>query len=161
MSRWLSWLSELQPEAFCEISPELAEAIGVSNGGWATIRSARGEIEARVLVTHRIRPLALKGRIVHQIGMPYHWSSKGLVRGDCPNELFPFVADPNVSIMEAKAISVMIEAGRRAKERRYVTTGLIVPDLPPRENDRDLPSAQHKPQTGHGYKTEQVKEGHT
>ena len=24
MSRWLSWLSELQPEAFCEVSPELA-----------------------------------------------------------------------------------------------------------------------------------------
>ncbi len=24
MSRWLSWLAELQPEMFCEVSPELA-----------------------------------------------------------------------------------------------------------------------------------------
>ncbi len=51
MSRWLTWLSELQPEAFCEVSPELAAEIGLENGGWATIRSARAEIEARVLVT--------------------------------------------------------------------------------------------------------------
>ncbi len=160
MSRWLPWLSELQPEAFCEVSPELAAAIGLKNGGWATIRSARAEIEARVLVTNRVRPLRLNGRIVHQIGMPYHWSGKGLVRGDCPNELYPFVADPNVSIMETKAISVMIEAGRRSRERRYITSGPLVPELASKERDRDLPRARHRPETGHGYKTEQVKEGH-
>ena len=51
MSRWLSWLSELQPEMFCEVSPELAAERGLKNGGWATIRTARAEIEARVLVT--------------------------------------------------------------------------------------------------------------
>ena len=28
MSRWLSWLSELQPEMFCEVSPELAAERG-------------------------------------------------------------------------------------------------------------------------------------
>ncbi len=161
MSRWLTWLSELQPDAFCEVSPELAQELGIVNGGWATIRSARGEIEARVLVTRRIRPLNLGGRIVHQVGMPYHWSSKGLVRGNCPNELFAFVADPNVSIMETKAISVMVEAGRRSRERRHITSGPLVPELPSREEDRDVPVARHRPETGHGYKTEQVKEGHT
>lgn len=160
MSRWLSWLSELQPEAFCEVSPELAAEIGLKNGGWATIRSARGEIEARVLVTKRMRPLRLGERTLHQIGMPYHWSSKGIVRGDCPNELFPFVADPNVSIMETKAITVAVEAGRRSQERRRVTSGPLVPKLPSREQERDLPPARHRPETGHGYKTQQVKEGH-
>jgi formate dehydrogenase major subunit len=159
MSRWLAWLSELQPEAFCEVSPELAEQVGLENGGWATIRSARAEIEARVLVTARIRPLHVDGRIVHQIGMPYHWSSKGLVRGDCPNELFPFVADPNVSIMESKAISVAIEAGRRGTERRYITSGPLVPQLPAREQARDLPVARHRPETGHGDKPDHTKEG--
>jgi len=151
----------LQPEAFCEVSPELAGELGLQNGGWATIRSARAEIEARVLVTRRIRPLKINGRIVHQIGMPYHWSSQGLVRGDCPNELFAFVADPNVSIMETKAITVALEAGRHSRERRYATSGLLVPDLPPRETDRDLPPARHRPETSHGYKTHQVKEGHS
>ncbi len=160
MSRWLTWLSELQPEAFCEISPELASEVGVKNGGWATLRTARGEIEARVLVTNRIRPLRVGGRIVHQIGMPYHWSSKGLVRGDCPNELFPFVADPNVSIMETKAISVAIEPGRKSQERRRATSGPLVQELPGRAEDRDIPEARRRPETSHGYEAEQVKEGH-
>ncbi|MCU1263564.1 MAG: formate dehydrogenase, subunit alpha, partial [Bryobacterales bacterium] len=45
MSRWLSWLAELQPEMFCEVSPELAAAKGLTNGGWATVTTARAEIE--------------------------------------------------------------------------------------------------------------------
>jgi formate dehydrogenase major subunit len=113
MSRWLSWLSELQPEMFCEVSPELAAERRLKNGGWATIRTARAEIEARVLVTNRIAPLRLKGRVVHQIGLPYHWSSKGLVRGDAANDLIGFAADPNVSIQESKALTGTIEPGRR------------------------------------------------
>jgi len=160
MSRWLSWLAELQPEMFCEVSPELAAECGLANGGWATIRTARAEIQTRVLVTHRIPPLRLNGRIVHQIGLPYHWSSKGLVRGDSANELISFVADPNVAIMETKALTCSIQPGRRSKARRYITSGSIVPDLPGRENDRDLPVARHKPEAGHGVKAPHIKEGH-
>ena len=113
MSRWLSWLAELQPEMFCEISPELAEEKKIRNGEWVTISTARASIESRVLVTERVRPLRMKGRIVHQIGMPYHWGSMGLVRGDSTNELTSFVADPNVSIQESKALTCNIEAGRK------------------------------------------------
>jgi formate dehydrogenase major subunit len=115
MSRWLSWLSELQPEMFCEISPELAAEKGLTNGGWATITTARTQIEARVLVTQRLRPLRVKGRVVHQIGLPYHWGRRGLARGDSANELISFVADPNVSIQESKALTGDIEAGRRRR----------------------------------------------
>jgi formate dehydrogenase major subunit len=159
MSRWLSWLAELQPEAFCEVSPELARDEGLVNGGWATIRTARAEIEARVLVTRRMQPLKLNGRIVHQIEMPYHWSSKGLVRGDCPNELISFVADPNVSIMESKALTVAIEPGRKSRFRRVATSRPLVPALPDRQTERDLPELERKPETGHGHKTQQTKEG--
>jgi formate dehydrogenase major subunit len=115
MSRWLSWLAELQPEMFCEVSPELAEERRLKNGGWATIRTLRAEIEARVLVTRRIPSLRIRGRVIHQIGLPYHWSSCGLVRGDAANDLIGFVADPNVSIQESKALTAMIEPGRRRK----------------------------------------------
>jgi formate dehydrogenase major subunit len=160
MSRWLGWLSELQPEAFCEVSPELAAEAGLKNGGWATIRTARGEIETRVLVTRRLRPVRLNGSVIHQIGIPYHWSSKGLVRGDCPNELISFVADPNVAIMETKALTAMIEPGRRSRGRRVATSGPLVPEMPDRQDDRDLPQVRRKPETGHGHKTEQIKEGH-
>jgi formate dehydrogenase major subunit len=113
MSRWLSWLSELQPEMFCEISPTLAEERRLKNGGWATISTARGEIEARVLVTERIPPLRVRGRIVHQIGLPYHWGGSGLIKGDAANELISFVADPNTTIQESKALTGDIRPGRR------------------------------------------------
>ncbi len=113
MSRWLSWLAELQPEMFCEVSPELAAEKGLRNGGWATITTARAAIEARVLVTRRMQPLRIKGRTIHQIGLPYHWGRKGLVTGDSANDLISFVGDPNVSIQESKAFTGNIEPGRR------------------------------------------------
>ncbi len=160
MSRWVGWLSELQPEMFCEISPELAALHKLENGGWATIRTARGEIEARVLVTRRIRPLTIKGRTVHQIGLPYHWASKGLVRGDSVNELTGFVADPNVSIQESKAFTANIEAGRTSKKRRPATTsGWFGRPKHPQSGKRDLPKARHKPESKHGFKAEATKEG--
>jgi formate dehydrogenase major subunit len=45
MSRWTPYLSELQPEFFCEVSPELAAERGLAHNGWATIISARNAIE--------------------------------------------------------------------------------------------------------------------
>ena len=65
MSRWLPYLSELQPEMFCEVSPELAAERGLEPYGWATIISPRSAIEARVLVTERMTPLAIGGHTVH------------------------------------------------------------------------------------------------
>ena len=123
MTRWLSWLNELMPEMFCEVSPELAEEKGLRNGGWATITTARAEIECRVLVTRRVRPLRVGGRTVHQIGLPYHWGASGRSTGDTVNELISFVADPNVSIQESKALTGNIEPGRRSRQRRVVTSG--------------------------------------
>ena len=54
--------SELQPEMFCEVSPELAAERRLVHGGWATITSRRASIEARVLVTRRLKPMPLGGR---------------------------------------------------------------------------------------------------
>ena len=118
MSRWLSHLSELQPEFFCEVSPMLATERGLSNGGWATIVTARTAIEARVLVTDRIAPLQVAGRTVHQVGLPYHWGTKGLSTGDSANDLLPVVLDPNVHIQEAKAATCDIRPGRRPRGPR-------------------------------------------
>src|SRR5439155_6007334 len=101
MSRWTPYLSELQPEMFCEVSPELAAERGLEHGGWATLVSARGAIEARVLVTRRIQPLEIgppPARRTHQIGLPYHWGRRGLAKGDSANELLPLVLDENVHI---------------------------------------------------------------
>jgi len=115
MSRWLPYLSELQPEMFCEVSPELAELRGLEHMGWATVVTARGAIEARVLVTERMTPLTVQGRTLHQVGLPYHWGGNGLVQGDAANELTHQSLDPNVHIMETKALTCDIRPGRRPR----------------------------------------------
>jgi len=114
MTRWSPWLAELQPELFCEISPELAVERNIRNREWVTITTARGEIEARALVTGRMKPFKLgPKRFVHQIGVPMHFGYQGEVTGDAANVLVPLVADPNVSIHEAKAFTCDVRPGRR------------------------------------------------
>ncbi len=115
MSRTLPFLSELQPEFFCEVSPELARERGLEHGGWATILSARTAIEARVMVTDRMKPLRVDGRVVHQVGLPYHWGNKGISTGDSANDLFPFALDPNVHLPEVKAATCDDRPGRRPR----------------------------------------------
>ncbi|MEU1090829.1 formate dehydrogenase [Streptomyces sp. NPDC005892] len=115
MSRWSTYLSELQPEFFCELSPQLAAERGLEHGGWATVITARNAVEARVLVTTRIRPLTVHGRTVHQIGMPFHWGPNGVVTGDAANELMAISMDPNAHIQEDKALTADIRPGRRPR----------------------------------------------
>jgi formate dehydrogenase major subunit len=115
MSRWLPYLSELQPEFFCEVSPELARERHLEHMGWATIVTARTAIEARVMVTERMTPLRVGGKTIHQVGLPYHWGvgTSALVSGDSANDLFGVTLDPNVHIQESKVASCDIQPGRR------------------------------------------------
>jgi formate dehydrogenase major subunit len=115
MSRWLPYLSELQPEFFCEVSPELAAERKLEHMGWATIITARSAIEARVMVTRRMPVLTIQGRKLHQIGLPYHWGRNGISTGDGANELMHFGLDPNVHIQEVKALACDIQPGRRPR----------------------------------------------
>src|SRR5215204_3083848 len=115
MSRTIGYLSELQPALFCEVSPELAEERGLEHAGWATIVTARSAIEARVLVTDRLGPIEVDGKRVHQVGLPYHWGSRGRTTGGSANDLFPIALDPNVHIQEVKAASCDIRPGRRPR----------------------------------------------
>jgi formate dehydrogenase major subunit len=107
MSRTVPYLAELQPEMFCEVSPQLAAERGLEHGGWATISTSRTAIEARVLVTARMKP--------GHVGLPYHWGSRGLVTGDAANELLPLVLDQNVHISEYKTATCDIRPGRRPR----------------------------------------------
>ena len=117
MTRWQPYLAELMPEFFCEVSPELAAERGLENGGWATIVTARSAVEARVLVTDRMAPLRVDGRVVHQVGLPYHWGTNGYSTGDSANDLMSIVLDPNVHIQESKAGTCDIQPGRRPRGR--------------------------------------------
>jgi formate dehydrogenase major subunit len=77
MTRWMPWLNALQPTLFAELSPELAVERQIKHGSWIVISTMRGEIEARAMVTHRMRPLQVAGRTIHQIGLPFHWGFQG------------------------------------------------------------------------------------
>jgi formate dehydrogenase major subunit len=112
MSRWLPWLAELMPELFCELSPEHAAEIGVGNTEWVSISTPRGTIRAKALVTRRIRPFHLGGgKVVHHVGLPWHWGYKGISKGDVVNDLSALVGDPNVSIHEAKVFVCDVTRG--------------------------------------------------
>jgi len=114
MSRTLPYLAELQPEMFCEVSPRLAAERGLEHGGWATIITARTAIEARVLVTPRMRSLRVGDRMVEQVGLPYHWGGNGLSKGDSSNDLVGLTLDPNVFIQD-KGGTCDIQPGRRPR----------------------------------------------
>lgn len=109
MSRNLPWLAELQPELFIEISPELASEKGIQNTGMVKISTPRGTIQAKALVTKRMRPFNINGQVVHQVGMPWHWGYKGIAVGDVVNNLTSMAADPNVSIHEGKVFLCNVE----------------------------------------------------
>ena len=117
MSRFLPYLAELAPDPFVEVSPELAAERGLVHNDWATIATERTAIEARVMVTERVKPLTIDGRTLHQVGLPYHWGPNGLATGDSANDLLPLVLDSNVHISEFKSATCDVRPGRRPRGR--------------------------------------------
>jgi formate dehydrogenase major subunit len=151
MSRNLPWLAELQPEMFCEIDPALAAEHGIEDGGWMTILTERAEIEARAKVTHRVKPLEMGDRTVHQISLPWHWgyytSSEQGVTGDSANDLVSLTGDPNVSI-EDKTFTCNVRAGRRERRpHQRIATHTAKPDEDhwAEQPDRAIHLREHKP----------------
>ncbi len=120
MSRFLPHLAELQPEMFVEMSPEAALGLGIKNADYVCIVTLRGAVEARALVSRRMRPLQLNGKTVHQVAIPFHWGSAGPIRGDVANDLMAISGEPNVTIMETKALVCNIVPGRRPRGAAFL-----------------------------------------
>jgi len=110
-------LVELQPEPFVEIPEDLAQEKGLKNGDLVRVRSKRGKMEVRAIVTKRLGPLQVAGKRVYQIGIPIHWGYVGIAAEMHPeqsqlwlaNRLTPFVGDANSRTPEFKAFLVDIE----------------------------------------------------
>jgi formate dehydrogenase major subunit len=100
---------------FVEVHPDLARERGLEHGGWATIVTVRSAIEARVMVTDRMRPVTVNGKVRHQVGLPYHWGQRGITTGGAANDLAHMALDPNVHIQEVKAFTCDIRPGRRPR----------------------------------------------
>ncbi len=108
MTRNCSWLVEMQPEPFVEMSEELAADKGIANGDKVIVESARGQVNVVALVTKRFKPFQMNGRKVHQVGVVWHWGYIGLSTGDSANVLTPHVGDANTMIPEYKAFLVNV-----------------------------------------------------
>ncbi len=109
LTRWQPWLVEAEPQLFVEMSEELAKLKGIKNGDRVVVESPRGKLIAVAIVTKRLKPLKIEGRVVHEVGLPWHF---GWVvpkdGGDSANLLTPSVGDPNTLIPETKAFMVNV-----------------------------------------------------
>lgn len=101
--------SELQSNFFVEVPEQLAMEKNIKGGDLVRVRSARGFVEGPALVTKRIRPLKVDGKIIYQVGIPIHWGFIGRVRGPLVNNLTPSVYDPNSGTPEYKGFLVSLE----------------------------------------------------
>ena len=100
----------LQPQQFVEIGEALAKEKGINNGDPIKVRSNRGQIIAVAVVTKRIRPLHIDGKVIHTVGIPIHWGFTGQTKkGYAANILTPYVGDANVETPEFKAFLVDVE----------------------------------------------------
>jgi formate dehydrogenase major subunit len=101
--------SVLQPEAFVEISENLAARKGIRDGDRVVVSSKRGHIVTKALVTKRMHTLNVAGREIETVGLPLHWGFEGMSKPSyLINTLTPFVGDANVQTPEFKAFLVDI-----------------------------------------------------
>ena len=111
-TRMVPSLAELQPEGFVEIPPELAREKDIATLDWVVVSTARGSVEAKAVVTHRLRPFTIDGRTIYQVGMPFHFGWQGYATGAIANTLTAIVGDPNTTIHEGKAFTCDLRKGR-------------------------------------------------
>lgn len=145
MSRWLPWLAELMPEFFIEISEDLAKEKGVANGDYVVVETKRGEVEGRALVTKRLKPYNIDGKVVHEVGMPWHWGKQGLASGDSANDVVAMIGDPNTTIHEGKVFSGNLRKGRRSKQAPDIFAERVAMDM---DSEMTLADVQHSPFLG-------------
>lgn len=104
MTRNNPWLVEAMPEMFVEISPTLANKIGVQNGDAVEVSSKRGKFECKCAVTPRIKRLTVTGgKEIEIVGFFFHWGFMGLSKGPSGNDLTPSIGCANTTIPEYKA----------------------------------------------------------
>jgi assimilatory nitrate reductase catalytic subunit len=95
-TRRLAFLNEQAPEPWVELHPSAAERLGIKSGERVRVRTRRGAMEVKALVTPTIRPDTLF--------VPFHYGSEHAV-----NQLTSSASDPGVKIPEFKACAAAVE----------------------------------------------------
>lgn len=108
ITRNMTWLNEIMPEPFAEISKNLGQKIGVKDGDKVEVSSARGKVTVCALVTNRIQTLKINGKDQETIGMPWSWGFASLSPGPSTNEVTMSSQDPTSGTTEYKCCLVNI-----------------------------------------------------
>ncbi|MBX6333441.1 MAG: molybdopterin-dependent oxidoreductase, partial [Gemmatimonadaceae bacterium] len=95
-TRRLAFLNAQAPEPWVEIHPSAAERLGVANEEIVRVRTARGAMELKALVTPTIRPDTLF--------IPFHYGHRQAV-----NQLTNPAVEPSVKIPEYKCCAAAVE----------------------------------------------------
>jgi formate dehydrogenase major subunit len=86
----------------------LAKKLSVKTGDWVKVRSARGEVQVKALVTPRMQPIKVDGQEVTVVWMPYNWGFQGLSKGSSVNHVTIDATDPVAGTQETKACLVNV-----------------------------------------------------
>ncbi|MEM4287690.1 MAG: molybdopterin-dependent oxidoreductase [Candidatus Caldarchaeum sp.] len=114
LTRTIPWLAETMPELFVEISPSLANKLGVKTGDKLKITSKRNvkdPVIAKALVTNRVSPLVINGKLREIIAMPWAYGFAGPHRQDraLTNKLTIDAMDEETGMPETKIALVKVE----------------------------------------------------
>jgi len=96
MTRRARALDAIVPDAFVSIHPEDAEARGIHDGEWVTVRSRRGEITLEAHLRLATQP--------GSVFIPFHFREAGA------NTLTTDELDPDGKIPEFKFCAVRVDA---------------------------------------------------
>lgn len=108
-TRNVPWLNELVKETYIEMPVVLADKLGVKSGDKVNVKSARGNVQVKAMVTNRIHTLKVNGEECTVVWMPYNWGFKGLSTAASTNMLTIDAGDPNTWIQETKACLVNVQ----------------------------------------------------
>jgi predicted molibdopterin-dependent oxidoreductase YjgC len=56
MGHWWPWCDELEPDRYIQVHPKLAEVLGIEDGDYVKLESARSEIDGYAWVTEEVDP---------------------------------------------------------------------------------------------------------
>jgi assimilatory nitrate reductase catalytic subunit len=104
-TRRIAFLNEQAPEPWVEVHPAAAERLGIASGERVRVRTRRGALELKALVTPTIRPDTLF--------VPFHYGHAQAV-----NQVTSSASDPGVKIPEFKACAAALERAEAPREGR-------------------------------------------
>ncbi len=127
MTRHTPWLVQLQPQTFIEISPEMAEEIGIPSGNYVTVHNLRNSLQIKALVTPRLRLGEINGKPSSIVGSFVCSGYKGISVSAITNDLSPAIESADGLIPASKGFVVKVDSGDPQKVEKLSPQPIVYP----------------------------------